>query len=138
MALKPCPECGSQVSSRATSCPKCGCPVSKVKVQVVGSDKKANQQKNVSLRTVGVTMTLLAGFIGMLVFNPTACQVQPTQEQSAMVRMDNYLRASLRDYGSAKIDWTSLAISGGRISVRVNARNGFGAYTGYETITISN
>jgi hypothetical protein len=27
MALIPCPECGRQVSTSATSCPSCGCPV---------------------------------------------------------------------------------------------------------------
>jgi len=29
MALKPCRECGAQVSDKATSCPKCGSPVPK-------------------------------------------------------------------------------------------------------------
>ena len=27
MALKPCPECGNSVSTRADSCPKCGFPL---------------------------------------------------------------------------------------------------------------
>ena len=28
MALIKCPECGKQVSDRASSCPQCGCPIS--------------------------------------------------------------------------------------------------------------
>ncbi len=31
MALIQCPECGNQISDRATSCPKCGHPVSEVR-----------------------------------------------------------------------------------------------------------
>ena len=27
MALKPCQECGREVSSRASACPACGCPI---------------------------------------------------------------------------------------------------------------
>ena len=28
MVLAPCPECGKQVSTRASACPQCGCPIS--------------------------------------------------------------------------------------------------------------
>jgi hypothetical protein len=27
MSLMPCPECGTEVSSKAVACPKCGCPI---------------------------------------------------------------------------------------------------------------
>ncbi len=32
MPLVPCPECGWNVSSRATSCPQCGCPMASAQV----------------------------------------------------------------------------------------------------------
>ena len=30
MALIKCPECGKEISDKATSCPNCGCPVSAI------------------------------------------------------------------------------------------------------------
>ena len=30
MALMKCPECGKEISDKATSCPSCGCPISQV------------------------------------------------------------------------------------------------------------
>lgn len=30
MALIKCPECGSEVSDRASACPRCGCPIAQV------------------------------------------------------------------------------------------------------------
>ena len=35
MALKPCPECGNEVSKEAASCPKCGHPLKKEKKPMV-------------------------------------------------------------------------------------------------------
>ena len=32
MALITCPDCGKQVSSRATSCPNCGCPITEMEL----------------------------------------------------------------------------------------------------------
>ena len=48
MALIKCPECGKQVSDKASSCPNCGCPVSSsnnktatgVKIRCLTDDRK--------------------------------------------------------------------------------------------------
>ena len=47
---------------------------------------------------------------------------------------DNILRAALYDYHSAKLDWDS-KLKNGTITVRVNAKNQFGGYTGFKTYT---
>ena len=40
MSLIKCPECGKEISDKATSCPNCGCPVSVPKESDVFLDAK--------------------------------------------------------------------------------------------------
>ena len=47
MALKPCGECGTEISTRATSCPQCGCPQSKT---------KKPQKANARIQGCGIAM----------------------------------------------------------------------------------
>ena len=45
MSLIKCPECGKEISDKATSCPNCGCPVSVPKESDVFLDaKKFNKE----------------------------------------------------------------------------------------------
>lgn len=49
MAIRPCKECGKDVSTRATSCPHCGAPVS--------------QQKNGCLPVLGIGVCVVVGAV---------------------------------------------------------------------------
>lgn len=44
MALIKCPECGKQISDKASSCPSCGCPIASqatsIKVRALSDDRK--------------------------------------------------------------------------------------------------
>lgn len=50
MALIKCPECGKQVSDKASSCPQCGCPISGSSV--------ASQPTTAQIRVVCKTNTI--------------------------------------------------------------------------------
>lgn len=41
MALVKCPECGKEISDKATSCPNCGCPASEFKKPSVPEDTRS-------------------------------------------------------------------------------------------------
>lgn len=38
MALIKCPECGKEISDKASACPNCGCPVSAIPFQALPSE----------------------------------------------------------------------------------------------------
>ena len=44
MALIKCPECGADISEKASACPKCGCPLDITK-QVMSDAKKKKNKK---------------------------------------------------------------------------------------------
>jgi hypothetical protein len=52
-----------------------------------------------------------------------------------MIAADTWLRNNLRDYGSARLHWDTKLSTVGTITVYVNARNGFGGYTGEQQFT---
>jgi hypothetical protein len=71
MALIICPECGQEVSDRATACPKCGHPFSNVTVQLTNKKWKIIKLVSVVLMVVGGLMLLAGGVNGGLL-NPLA------------------------------------------------------------------
>lgn len=74
MALITCPECGKQISERATNCPNCGYPLHSQTTKQTRNGvkpKNSNQQKEVypadsldTKRTIG----LIIGIIGVIAF----------------------------------------------------------------------
>ncbi|MDE6636255.1 MAG: zinc-ribbon domain-containing protein [Lachnospiraceae bacterium] len=48
-ALINCPECGKQVSDKASSCPNCGCPIANspttVKIRCLSDDRHVKRMK---------------------------------------------------------------------------------------------
>ena len=49
MALISCPECGKQISDRATACPDCGCPISTAPAAPVATPAESNAEKAAKL-----------------------------------------------------------------------------------------
>ena len=49
MALINCPECGKQVSDRASSCPDCGCPINTTPVVAPQADASKEIEKLIGL-----------------------------------------------------------------------------------------
>jgi len=60
MPLKPCRECGNQVSTEATKCPQCGAPLKESFIDVMGGLKKDSPlEKNWNLR-ITIILVILA------------------------------------------------------------------------------
>lgn len=81
MALQPCPECGSQVSSLAASCPSCGCPASAAKAPAAGKSKKSKPAGHVG--TVPGCLVILLTFVGIaVVASRNSSPDRPPQQQA--------------------------------------------------------
>lgn len=86
--------------------------------------------KKATLGIVGGLLVTLPCWIGHFV-DTSKVQDDP------IYRTRRHLELTLKDPDSAKIDWSSLRENpDGSISVRVNAKNSFGAYTGSREIVI--
>jgi hypothetical protein len=59
---------------------------------------------------------------------------RPGGEQ--IYRAETYLRSTLLDYGSARIDWSRSRLDGNDLVVPINAKNAFGGYVGYRDYRI--
>lgn len=60
MPLKPCRECGNQVSTEATKCPHCGVPLKEGFIDVMGGLKKDSPlERNWNLR-ITIILVILA------------------------------------------------------------------------------
>lgn len=63
MSLKPCPECGHQVSDKALACPKCGCPLAEDPVLAYAERRISFREKTVfGMLFIAAIFTLL-GFV---------------------------------------------------------------------------
>ena len=83
-----------------------------------------------SLALVGGLLFTLPVWIGHFA-NPSWAQDDP------VYRVNQHLERVLKDPNSARVDWSSLQEnSDGSLTVRINAKNSFGAYTGSREIVI--
>ena len=77
MALIRCPECGKEISDKASSCPNCGCPISGLEGLVELSKQKEKEIEQVhseNKRTViGIIIAVLviASIIGIVYYKST-------------------------------------------------------------------
>lgn len=123
MSIKPCKECGSPVSDKAVSCPSCG----------------AKQPKKTSPFVMFLAILLaIAGIFAL--FTPDSDSTTSTQskhltEEDLMTarQMQAYtaIKSSMKDPDSAQINFYK-----GKPCGQVNAKNSFGAYTGYKRIVL--
>ncbi len=60
MSLKPCPECGHQVSNKALACPKCGCPLAEDPV-LAYAERRINLREKavIGMLIIAAVFTLL-------------------------------------------------------------------------------
>ena len=122
MALVRCSGCGKDVSTYDESCANCGCAV---RTEVIKSNKAAVSSFS---RTVGIVTVLSAvGFAAYIYANKASAEKFALAEQSRV------------KYGHGFKDPESLQFTGTFIAEHlgtkvlcgyVNAKNGFGAYTG--------
>jgi len=140
MALHPCPECGSQVSSQAVACPKCGCPASAAaKPTDAGKPQKSKPAGHVG--TVPGCLVILLTFAGIAVVasrssspdRPQQSQDEPRRAVSPgllrVQRQDatkHVLRGVLRDPDSATFTFEERGPN--MLRVRVRAENAFGGH----------
>lgn len=124
MTIKPCQECGGPVSDKAEHCPRCG----------------AKQSKKTS--PVVILLAVLLMGAGVIAFmtprseqNIESTQAKPLTEQDIMAarQMQAYItiKNSMKDPDSAKINFYK-----GKPCGQVNAKNSFGAYTGFKRIVL--
>lgn len=145
MGMRPCKECFTPVSDKATACPKCGAPV----------------PKPTSRLTLLVGGLLIIG-VGQALFpsSPRApVEVTRTPEEQAAWELQDRLdrekrqeasraaervrrarqavsavRAHLRDPNSMEVAWLGTSYDAETICLKYRARNGFGGMnTGYAT-----
>lgn len=65
MSLINCPECGTEVSDKATNCPKCGYPINTVSIETTETEKIRVRRKNKGkafLISGGALFILMLGF----------------------------------------------------------------------------
>lgn len=122
MAIQPCKECGGPVSDKAESCPMCG----------------AKQPKKTSPVVIFLAVLLaLGGLIALMTpkSEPVERENKPLTEEDIMSarQMQAYMaiKSSMKDPDSAKINFFK-----GKPCGQVNAKNSFGAYTGFKRIVL--
>lgn len=135
MALKPCKECGNQISDKAESCPQCG----------------AKQPKKTSLFTkivLGlIIFTVILGVIGAMSDDESRqaqeAPSQPKEENKAGVLLfmaQEQIKASAKDPSSVEFRNPQIHQKtkyGAAACGEVNAKNSFGAYTGYKPFVVT-
>lgn len=121
MAINPCKECGGPVSDKAESCPLCG----------------AKQPKKTSPFVMFLAVLLVgAGLIAIVTpKSESANESKPLTAEDIMSakQMHAYMaiKSNLKDPDSATINFYK-----GKPCGQVNAKNSFGAYTGFKRIVI--
>lgn len=122
MAINPCKECGGPVSDKAESCPMCG----------------AKQPKKTSPFVMFLAVLLAGAGLIALVTPKTENVVQETKPLTAedimsarQVNAYMTIKSSLKDPDSATINFYK-----GKPCGQVQAKNSFGAYTGFKRIVI--
>ena len=127
MAVKPCKECGGQVSDNAKTCPHCG----------------AKQPKKTSkLALIFAGLILLFIFIGILGGNDaeqdtTATSTEKTENKGGVMLfyMQNQIKQNAKDPDSVQFRNEKInnnTADGAVACGQYNAKNSFGAYTGYK------
>lgn len=135
MAIKPCKECGNQVSGKALACPSCG----------------AKQPKKTSIVTWFVLgligFTVLIGALGALMGGGETQEVEvkaePKEENKAgmlLFMAQQQIKASAKDPSSVVFQGEQLHQKtkyGAVACGEVNGKNSFGGYTGMKGFVVT-
>ena len=79
MALIKCPECGKQISSKASSCPNCGCPITvtdkrraeDISAEILPEEKEILEEaskKNIKAAKIGLVFSIILFCIFLVFF----------------------------------------------------------------------
>lgn len=87
MALIKCPECGKEISDKASSCPNCGCPIEIQKTEVSGdiSDQLIIEQplKKSNKKIIPIAAVLIiVVIIGVVIYNVKVVQPRKLEAQN--------------------------------------------------------
>lgn len=87
MALIKCPECGKEISDKASSCPNCGCPIEIQKTEVSGniSDQLITEQplKKSNKKIIPIAAVLIiVVIIGVVIYNVKVVQPRKLEAQN--------------------------------------------------------
>jgi hypothetical protein len=144
MALAKCRECGTEVSDAAKTCPKCGIskPVKKsitlvtpilaiAGLALVGAAFSVYE----GIATSGPTQPALVA-VGETASKPPAPITVESPEDKATqraYRLFEFAKASLKDPDAAKFKNLTTDATGVLLCGELNAKNSYGAYTGYQS-----
>ena len=138
MPLTTCRECGKTISGEAPSCPHCGAldPTRGV---------AARTQRGADQRKIFIIVTLVFGtlFLAVVARNGTPesadagespAVLQAREDRELEYQAEEAVRGTLRDPKSAEFQSVTVVRKAGSIAVcgSVNAKNGFGGYTGFQ------
>lgn len=87
MVLQPCPECATQVSSRAAACPRCGCPVDCAPLQAPATTTKEKKPRPAwHIGTVSGCLLLFLATMGITVIGSRSSSPDDLLQQQAAPR----------------------------------------------------
>ena len=95
MALIKCPECGKEISNKASSCPGCGCPINKTEVET--------EQDRINIRGKNKAKNFLT--FGIILFFVSMIFGLGTANAEAALRAKRLTRGL---YGSEAFEWLFL------------------------------
>ena len=105
MALIKCPECGKEISDRASTCPNCGCPV---KADVSNVDNSAKNTNNTDANQISETNKknkipmIIGAFIAVVVLVILAIILFPKKDKDEKVATE----ASTEDNNQIVYDYS--------------------------------
>jgi hypothetical protein len=130
MALITCSDCGKQFSDAAAACPNCGRPHKPASLPTP-------EKKKTGCATWGCLTLLVVGGIGILVSpdtpaRPGAASSASREPYVSKSAGEEAVRKVLKDPESARFSevYVKTKASGSAVCGMVNAKNGFGGYTG--------
>lgn len=144
MALTYCHECGKQISSEVKACPQCGAPANRLR-QITAEARVAKgqpatfsaaEQATIDRRarwlTVGFFVLLMAGVgtCASVLDVPSLSSPTMTDAEKLGYMAVELVRGTLKDPKSATFSRVHVDTAAGVTCGTVNAKNGFGGYTG--------
>lgn len=136
MPLGTCRDCGLQVSTAAASCPRCGRVFAGAPQQVGAVWNPTSKRFVVVVVLIGIAFISFGRACATGGPPPTAAEIEATKRQnedSREIAETQYaLTQTLRDPSSAEFGTTVVVRKAGSMAVcgSVNAKNGFGGFTG--------
>lgn len=87
MALIKCPECGKEISDKASSCPSCGCPLGfsvSATEKVVAADESTPKKQRINIKKLLpiIIAVVVVAIIGIVIYNVKVVQPKKIEAQN--------------------------------------------------------